>query len=234
MAQHPVLRVHTPRRKVRAIALVLHGGRSTGLEPVPAWSPPVLRMLPFTWALRRAGRGQGLVVARLRYGQRGWNGAAQSPVADANWALDQLVQAHPGVPIGLIGHSMGGRTALYVAGREDVRSVVGLAPWIEAGDPVKPITGRRLLIVHGDQDRMTSPRASADFARRAAGLAEQVSYVDVQGEKHAMLRRASVWHDLAAGFTVGALLDQAPKGTADSIVANAVRKALSGLPAQVV
>ena len=89
-----------------------------------------------------AGR-DGLAVARLRYRVRGWNGADAAPVADAHWALDQLTARFPGVPIALVGHSMGGRAALYAAGHPAVRAVVGLAPWIEPGDTERTIDGLR-------------------------------------------------------------------------------------------
>ena len=62
----------------RAVALVLHGGRSTGLTPVRARQLAVVRMLPFVSSLHRAGAGRGLAVARMRYQVRGWNGPAQS------------------------------------------------------------------------------------------------------------------------------------------------------------
>jgi pimeloyl-ACP methyl ester carboxylesterase len=201
----PSLHVWTPRRPVSAVALVLHGGRSRSTVPTSRWQLSYLRMLPFDWALRRAGGRRGLAVARLRYRVRGWNGAARSPVADTTEALAALADRFPGVPVALVGHSMGGRTALHVAGDPAVRVVVLLAPWIEPGDPTAPVTGRRVLIVHGDQDTWTSPQASAEFARRVEGSAEQVSLVSVRDESHAMLRRRRFWHRITAAFVVGGL-----------------------------
>ena len=234
MPDEPVLEVRKPDVAVRAVALVLHGGRARSTGRVPPWSPPAVRMIPFARALVRAGGADGLVVARLRYRVRGWNGSDMSPVGDARWALDQLTTRFPNVPIGLVGHSMGGRAAMYVAGHDAVRSVVGLAPWIEPYDRADSLAGRRLLIAHGDHDRMTDPGAAAAFAERARPLAEHVTYVTVLDERHAMLRRARLWHGLAAGFTVGALLDRAFEGTADAAGANVVRKALAGQPSVVV
>jgi alpha-beta hydrolase superfamily lysophospholipase len=126
-------------------------------------------------------------------------------VADARWALDDLAARFPGVPVALVGHSMGGRTAIYAADHPSVAAVVGLAPWIEAGDPTDTVAGRRVLIAHGDLDRITSPRASADWARAVAGIAASVSYVRVTGERHAMLRRAKVWTNLTTGYVLGVL-----------------------------
>ena len=190
---------------VRAAVLVLHGGRDQSMQPVRASHLAVLRMVPVARRIAAAGSGR-LAVLRLRFGVRGWNGEAMSPVLDARWALDQLAEHYPGRPIGLVGHSMGGRTALRAAGHEQVRSVVGLAPWLPAGEPISQLTGRQVLLAHGDHDRMTSAAATGRFAEQlqAAGIA--ASHVTVRGEGHAMLRRAGLWHDLTAGFLGGTLL----------------------------
>ena len=226
-ATEPKLLVTDPAGPVRGIALVLHGGRSKSRMPVRATQLAVLRMRPFVAALRRHAR-DGLVVAQVRYRVRGWNGADRSPVPDTLWALDRLTARFPDVPIALVGHSMGGRAAMYAAGHGAVRSVVGLAPWIEPGDAVAPLAGRRVLIAHGASDRMTDPRASASFARGAETVAATMTYVEVEGERHAMLRRASLWHELSTGFVLGTLLGKDPDGTVRGPVANVVAKALAG------
>jgi pimeloyl-ACP methyl ester carboxylesterase len=230
----PYLHVDEADGRTQAIALVLHGGRSRGTGAVRAAQLAVLRMTPFVRSLRRAGAERGLAVAQMRYLVRGWNGAAQSPVPDVRWALDRLAEQFPGVPVALVGHSMGGRAAVYAAGHDAVRAVVGLAPWIEPGDPVAQLAGRRLLIAHGDRDRMTSPPESAAFARRAAAVADSVSYVAVQGERHAMLRRAPVWHQLATGYVLSVLCDAAPEETVGSPTANVLEEVLAGTPSLVV
>lgn len=234
MSPEPALTLDVPDGPVRAVAMVLPGGRSHGTGRVRASQLAVLRMVPFAKALRRAGGADGLAVARLRYVQRGWNGAAQAPLADARWALTELERRFPGVPIGLVGHSMGARTALYVADHPNVRLVVGLAPWIEPGDPVSQLAGRRILIAHGTLDRMTSPPASAAYARAAAQVAASVSYVSVQTDRHAMLRRARVWHELATGYVLGVLCARQPDGTAEPETTNVLTKALAGQASLVV
>jgi dienelactone hydrolase len=234
MSPQPALRVRLPAGPVRAVALVLHGGRSHGTGPVRPTQLAVLRMVPFANALHRAGRSQGLAVARLRYVQRGWNGTAQAPLADARWALGELERRFPGTPVALVGHSMGGRAALYVAGYPSVQAVVALAPWIEQGDPTSQLAGRRILIAHGARDRMTSPRASATYAHAAARVAASVSYVSVQDERHAMLRRAAVWHELTTGFVLGVLCARQPSGTAAPQLTNVLTKALAGQASLVV
>lgn len=227
MTADPKLLVDDAAGPVRGVALVLHGGRSRSHLPVNGAQLAVLRMRPFVSTLRRHRRS-GLVTAQVRYRMRGWNGAERSPVPDTLWALDRLATRFPDVPIALVGHSMGGRAALYAAGHDAVRSVVGLAPWIEPGDPVDPVTGRRVLIVHGDADRMTDPRASASFARRAERVAESVTFVSVEGERHAMLRRAGLWHDVAAGFVAATVLGYSPDRSGKSDTAKVLAGALAG------
>ncbi len=212
------------------VALVLHGGRSRSTTPTNGRNLTVLRMVPFARSLQRAGGHDGLAVARLRYGVRGWNGPAMSPVSDARWALEQLRDRFGDVPVALVGHSMGGRTALYVAGDPAVTAVVGLAPWIEPGDPVDQLAGRRVLLAHGTHDRMTSAAASARYARQAASVARSISYVSVNDERHAMLRRAGVWHDLATGFVMGVLYDRLPDETTATATTNVLANALAGQP----
>jgi pimeloyl-ACP methyl ester carboxylesterase len=173
-------------------------------------------------------------VARLRYDVRGWNGDLRSPVGDARTALARLADRFPDVPVALVGHSMGGRTAVHVADDPGVRAVVGLAPWIEKGEPVETMTGRRLLIVHGDRDRITNPQSSAAYARSAAAVAESASYVTVRGERHAMLRRPAIWHRLTTGFVLGVLFGTPLEGTDDADTANVVTKVLAGEPVLVV
>lgn len=240
MIGDPDLIVGPTAGEVGGIALVLHGGRARSTAPVQARQLAVLRMVPLAAALRKAEGASGhLEVARLRYRVRGWNESDRSPVADARWALDELSRRHPGVPIALVGHSMGGRTAIYVADHPAVRVVVGLAPWLEDGDPVETVAGRRVLIVHGARDRMTSPVASRRWAAAAQGVAETISYVSVRDDAHAMLRRAEVWHRLSAEFVVGALFDRSPmanrkSGTKDGDTTNVVLKALAGEPLLIV
>jgi alpha-beta hydrolase superfamily lysophospholipase len=222
------LHLTTPSSDVRGIALILHGGRESSTEPVRAHQLAVLRMVPFARRLASGGRAHGLVVARLRFGQRGWNGELRAPVSDARGALADLTRRFPDVPLALVGHSMGGRTALHVADDPSVRVVAALAPWITPTDPVDTMTGRRLLVVHGEADRVTDPRASRRYAEQAAAVAESASWVGIRGEKHAMLHNPRLWHDLVTGYVLGTLLDASAVGTVRKQSAKLVEKALAG------
>jgi alpha-beta hydrolase superfamily lysophospholipase len=223
----PALSVAAPP-SVRGVALVLHGGRAVSELPVRANHLAVLRMVPFARALRAAGSEHGLAVARLRFAVRGWNGDVQAPVADARWALEHLAARFPGAPVAIVGHSMGGRTALHAADHSNVQAVVGVAPWIEPGDPVEQLTGRRVLLAHGSRDRVTSAAASAGYVQRAAAVAASAAYVSVSGDRHAMLRRATVWHELTAGFVIGVLFGRAVGRTTRDDTANVLVRALAG------
>jgi alpha-beta hydrolase superfamily lysophospholipase len=195
----PQLTVFGPRSGARAVLLLLHGGRVTSHAQArrgAAW----LRMVPFAWSLRRSTRGRDVAVWLMRYRVRGWNGGTEDPVRDARWALAEARRLHPGAPIVLIGHSMGGRVALRLAAEPSVAGVCTLAPWIEPGDPVIRPVGAQVLLAHGDRDRVTDPSASAAYAARIGA-----SFVPVPGESHGLLRRPVFWTRLVTGFVANVL-----------------------------
>ncbi|MGN6636170.1 MAG: alpha/beta hydrolase [Oryzihumus sp.] len=205
----PTLTVDFAGHDPQAVALVLHGGQQRSRRPVHPWNLAALRMVPFARRIAEVGDGR-VAVARLRYAVRGWYAPAIAPVADTEWALRQLREQLGDLPVALVGHSMGGRSAIYAAGHDSVTSVVGLAPWIEQGDPSEQLHGRRVLLVHGTADRMTSHRATANFANRIKAEGVDVTLVHRLGERHAMLRNASAWHDLVADFACSSLVGTAP------------------------
>lgn len=202
-----ILKVLAPAGPVRGVALVLHGGKSQSRDPVQAHHLSPARMVPFAKDLHRAGRRHGLAVWILRNSVRGWNGADMSPLQDARWALQLVREQHPDVPVFLVGHSMGGRTALAAADDPQVAAVVALAPWLDPASPTAGVAGRRVLIVHGTLDRWTSPAASFAFAQRAAGSAAGMQYVSLSGAGHFMLRKVRLWHSLATGFVLKAFAE---------------------------
>jgi alpha/beta superfamily hydrolase len=203
-AAKAVLSIAEAAGKTRGVALVLHGGRADSYDPVRGRHLSPARMLPFARALNRQGGPHGLAVWTLRNRYRGWNGEDMSPVQDARWALSRIGQEHPGVPVYLLGHSMGGLTALCVADDPQVEVVVALAPWLNHKTPVQPVADRRVLIVHGTEDRWTSPSNSLDYARRADGVAASVEYVSLTGAGHFMFRRVALWNSLADDFILDA------------------------------
>lgn len=194
----PTARLTTGRvpAAATAVALLLHGGAEEGTDPVSAWAGPVLRMRPIGWAIHR--RSPRIAIASLRYRRRGWNGAAADPVVDVEDAITRLRLRNPDLPIILVGHSMGGRAAIRAAGDPQVCGVVALAPWLPRGEPVAQLAGVDLVVIHGTNDRRTSPELSAQLATSAQGIARSVRYVGVPGGDHAMLRHALTWHRLTA------------------------------------
>ena len=202
---HPAVVVQPAAGATHAVAVVLPGGRADSFEPSESRHLSGVRMRPIVRALHRAGRDHGLSVWQVRYRYRGWNGTEMSPVADAQWALADVRARHGSVPVVLVGHSMGGRTALRIAGDESVVGVAALAPWLPDGEPVDQLADRLVLIAHGTLDRVTSPRASKRYAERARAVAARVDYVAVRGDAHAMLARARSWHRLATSFTLRAI-----------------------------
>ena len=206
----PYVAVRAASVPVTAVAVVLPGGRADSFDPTSARHLTGVRMRPFARALHHAGAARGVEVWTVRYRVRGWNGTEMSPVADARWVLGEVQSRHGAVPIVLVGHSMGGRTAVRIADTEAVAGVVALAPWLPDAEPVEPLAGKRLFVMHGSLDKVTSPRASRRFADRAREVAAQVDYVSMRGDTHAMLLRAAAWHRVSTAAAM-AMLGLPPK-----------------------
>jgi pimeloyl-ACP methyl ester carboxylesterase len=185
------------------VVLVLHGGASRGGQVrVSPTQLSVVRMIPTAVAVARAGRGR-LAVYRLLNSYRGWD-VTHTPVEDADRAMAVLADRFPGVPVGLVGHSLGGRAALLAGDAPAVRSVVALNPWVYPTDSVD-LTGRRVLIVHGTEDRIASIEKARAVARSLARSAD-VDFVEIQGGKHAMLSHGREFDRRAADYTATSLL----------------------------
>ncbi|MCY7340951.1 MAG: alpha/beta hydrolase [Pseudonocardia sp.] len=205
-----------------AVVLVLHGGRTHSRESGERKRLTYRRMIPFAYDLAR----RGPAVFMLRYRYRGWNAPARDALHDAQWALRELAERHPGTPVVLVGHSMGGRAALGAAGARNVIAVCALAPWLDGSDPVAQLAGRTVLIAHGDHDRWTDSRASFDYALQATRVTPRICRFDVHDAGHFMVRRAGDWHALVRRFVLG-VLEIEPE---DPDIANAFRQpAPSGL-----
>lgn len=187
--------------------LLLHGGASPrGQMQVSPTQLSVLRMVPIAHRVQQIGAGR-LAVFRLLNSTRGWD-TSHTPVDDARWALEQIREQLGDLPVGLIGHSLGGRAALLVSPHPTVRSTVALAPWLYPDDRVD-LDGQRALIVHGSQDRIAKPDRSAAVARRL-GRTGRLGYICIDGGKHAMLSHHDEFDGYAAAFTQACLLDERP------------------------
>lgn len=202
-----------PPAEITGLVIVAHGGTGESTLPTSALQGSVLRMVPVARTLRRSLNGTGAVVWRPRFTVRGWNGTAASPVADVTAMLDEAKNVLGPVPIVLVGHSMGGRAVLRAAGHPMVTAVAGLAPWLPDGEPADQLAGRRVLLVHGRGDRITSTAETWAYAGRAAEVAT-VATIEIAGTEHAMLRRARLWHQLTAAFARQELAPGAPEGPA--------------------
>jgi pimeloyl-ACP methyl ester carboxylesterase len=199
--QPKLIDVQIPR-KPEAAVLVLHGGASRRTDMmVSPTQLSVLRMIPIARAIAAIDRKR-LAVFRLLNSRRGWD-ATTTPVHDARWALVEMAQRLGStLPTALVGHSLGGRAALLTAGAPEVVSVVALAPWVYSDDSPRRLNGNeRILVVHGDQDRVASPQRSQAVAHRIGAR-----YVVVKGAKHAMLSHHREFSRLTRDWLAATLL----------------------------
>ncbi|GAB7003174.1 alpha/beta hydrolase [Nocardioides sp. AN3] len=191
----------------RALALVLHGGADFAEQPVDRRSLSWRRGRQLLRDIERPLSRDDVGVVLLRYRVKGWNArlGEPAPVVDARWALDELEKRH-GLPVVIVGHSMGGRTAVAVADHAAVRGVVALAPWLPSSEPVKPLTGKVLRAAHGRLDRITSAAATRSFVQRAQHVCD-AEFTDMGDAGHYLLRRVRAWNEFAVDG-VRAVLDR--------------------------
>jgi predicted esterase len=205
----PLLTQYAEPARPSGVVLMLHGGKDRGQATVDSRSASWRRSAAMARAISADAEAAGAAVFLLRYRHRGWNGGA-GPVGDARWALDRVRAELGALPVALLGHSMGARTAVHVADDPLVRGVVALAPWFPPGEPVAALAGKRLLAAHGSRDRITSAQATRRYVERARGAGAEASYVDMGRVGHYLLRRVRAWNDLALSASLEML------GTASS------------------
>lgn len=195
----------SPARDCDAYVVLLHGGRPLSRQSDRFLNSALLRMVPFDSRLRVLIKQHDcrIGVGVLQYRVRGWNGDKRSPVADTLEMLDHLTDMYGSeLPIVLMGHSMGGRTAVHVAGAHpNVRAVCALAPWWPQRDASTYLSTRhKVLAFHGTRDVITSSRGTeTEVARlRARGL--DARFESLPGTGHYLTNNAHALHHRACAW----------------------------------
>ena len=189
----------------RAVVLLLHGGTERSTDEVDGRSASWRRMAKLQRDVAPALRDAGVSTWLLRFAVRGWNGNGAGKVDDARWALDEIRQQVGAVPVVLLGHSMGARTAVHAAAEPSVLGVVALAPWLPRGEPVDALEASVLRAAHGRRDRITSYAATRDFVERAREVDCDASLLSMGWAGHYLLSRMGAWNAFAAQETLGLL-----------------------------
>ena len=197
--------VHEPA-SAEGVVLVLHGGasRGDGVRVSPT-QLSVVRMIPTARACARAARGR-LAVYRLLNTFRGWD-SEHTPVADSDWAIEQVAARYPSAPVGLVGHSLGGRAALVAGDDPAVRSVVGAQPVAlprRRRRPVRPVGAVRARWPGPGRLARSAEAVARRLARRTS-----VGFIRIPDGKHAMVRHGSAYDRYAARSRPRSLLRSA-------------------------
>ncbi|MFD7096924.1 alpha/beta hydrolase [Streptomyces xanthophaeus] len=167
------------------------------------FSPGPVR--PLARALARAGGAQGLVTHSVVHG-------GDAPREDqAAWAVTEAVRRYGDVPVCLAGYGAGGRAALRAAGHEAVNSVLALAPCLGAAarapspEPVKQLSGRQVLIVHGTNDARSDPEESFLLAARAKKANRSTCRFEVHSDGHGLREHQAEVVALGVDFVLGSV-----------------------------
>jgi alpha-beta hydrolase superfamily lysophospholipase len=196
-ALRPSLTEHDSVASPAAVVLVLHGGKDRSRAPVTGRSLSWQRAAALGRTLGRGLHDEGVAVRLLRYRSVGWNGDGADRIADARWALKRVAVEVGEVPVVLVGHSMGGRTACHVADHASVRGVVALAPWLPPSETVDALAGKELHAAHGRRDRITRSRDTRAYVERAAAVASATSFTDMGDRGHYLLSGIHAWNAFA-------------------------------------
>ncbi|WP_327254596.1 alpha/beta hydrolase [Streptomyces sp. NBC_01244] len=179
---------------VSGVVLLLPG--ASRLSPGP--------VRPLARALARAGAADGLVTHQVIHG-------AGTRQGDAEWAADEVVRLYGDVPVCLAGYDAGGRAALAAAGHEAVNSVLALAPSLprqsdtDSPEPVKQLSGRRVLIVHGTNDARSDPESSYRLATRAKKANRTTCRFEVHSDGHGLREHQDEVVALSVDFVLGSV-----------------------------
>jgi pimeloyl-ACP methyl ester carboxylesterase len=187
------------RRNARGGVLVLPGGKPRDTSASRMWQLANQRMVWLAASLRHE-LGGSVKVQRVQYRTRGWNSPRLDALRDAESALTRLQNDVGSGSIVLVGHSMGGRVAAHLSGRDGVIGVVALAPWWPHDDAELVPTSCRLLTLHGTADTWTDPRASLTQTRWARERGVDARWVGLEKSGHFLLSDFHRWHRLTAEF----------------------------------
>ncbi|MEV7168950.1 alpha/beta hydrolase [Streptomyces sp. NPDC093224] len=167
------------------------------------FSPGPVR--PLARALARAGAAEGLVTHTVIHG-------GDSPREDqARWAADEAVRRYGDVAVCLAGYGAGGLAALRAAGHEAVNSVLAMAPCLAGAsasdppEPVKQLSGRQVLIVHGTNDARSDPERSYRLAERAKKANRTTCRFEVHSDGHGLREHQAEVVALGVDFVLGAV-----------------------------
>ncbi|WP_314254074.1 alpha/beta hydrolase family protein [Streptomyces kutzneri] len=162
-------------------------------------------MRPLARALARAGGAEGLVTHMVIHG------GDSAREEQAGWAADEAVRRYGDVPVCLAGYDAGGLAALRAAGHGAVNSVVVIAPCLDAAaladspEPVKQLSGRQVLIVHGTNDARSDPEDSFRLAARAKKANRSTCRFEVHSDGHGLREHQPEVVALAVDFILGAV-----------------------------
>jgi alpha-beta hydrolase superfamily lysophospholipase len=195
----PIMTVLDRAARPAGVVLVLHGGKESSQSAVTTRSLAWQRAAALGRVLARRLHDDRVAVRLLRYRSVGWNGEGTDKVADAHWALDGIGDSLGELPVVLVGHSMGGRTACRAADHSLVQGVIALAPWLPPGEPVAALADRELHAAHGRTDRITRAGDTRAYVARAAHVATATSFTDMGDRGHYMLGGIRAWN----AFTIG-------------------------------
>jgi len=157
--------------------------------------------VPGTWSASVEYLVRGLAPAlaplsflEVRYRVKSWR-RLDDCVEDGRAALE-LARERGAREVALLAFSMGAAVSVRVAAEPEVRSVIGLAPWLPAQLDLAPLAGRRLAIAHGTLDAPlpgvpgVRPSLSAEAHRRALELGVESERTVLRGALHAIALRA--------------------------------------------
>ncbi|MFB7171585.1 alpha/beta hydrolase [Streptomyces sp. NPDC056254] len=156
-------------------------------------------------ALARAGGAHGLVAHAVVHG------GESSREEQARWAADEAVRRYGDVPVCLAGYAEGGQAALRAAGHRAVNAVLALAPCLADGadsaslEPVRQLSGRQVLIVHGTNDARSDPEASFRLAERAKKANRSTCRFEVHSDGHGLREHQAEVVALGVDFVLGAV-----------------------------